>query len=193
MQRWTMTVVVVLVAAACGGGAAETAPPASAETATAGSSSASLSFDDALSRAEAAYPDAPAFEVEYETHEGARVLEVEMMTTTGVHEVYYDLASGAAVHESDETPDADETAAFPALRAQISAGAISMRRALELASSQYPAGSVEAVEFAVEGGRVVTAIVAREASGATRHVHDAASGEHLSSAPAHGEHDEATE
>lgn len=174
--------------AACGGGTAATSSSTSATVTE--TSTSTLSFADALGRAEAAYPGTAAFEVEYEEHEGRRVVEVEVLSGDSVREVYYDLTSGDVVHEASETPEADEAAALPVLRAGIDAGSLSMRRALEIATANYAEASIDAVELQVENGVAIVSIVVREASGTTRYVHDPATGSRVSSAPGSAEHSE---
>jgi uncharacterized membrane protein YkoI len=177
-----------MILAACGGGAAESSGSSSSTVTE--SSSTTLSFADALSRAEAAYPGTSAFEVEYEEHEGRRVVEVEVVSGAEVREVYYDPSTGDVVHEASETPEADEALALPTIRDGITAGTLSMRRSIELATSTYPAASIEAVELQVENGTAVVSILVREAAGVTRYVHDAASGALISNAPGTAEHAE---
>lgn len=181
------TVVLAIFLCACGGGAAATSRGG---TATESEATSALGFSDALARAEAAYPGTHAFEVEVEEHEGRRVIEVEVLSGAEVREIYYDPSTGDVVHEASETPEAEEAAALPTLRDGIAAGTFSLRGALTLAASSYPAGSIEAVELQVEGGTPVVSIVVRGASGSTRHVHDAATGTLVSSAPGSAEHAE---
>jgi uncharacterized iron-regulated membrane protein len=183
--RWTMVGAAALLAA-CGGSTASSS--GSGSTATA-SGAATLSFGDALTRTETAHPDAKAFEVEYEEHGGRRVIEVEVLSGETVHAVFYDPASGEVVEEADETPEADEAASLPTVRAAIEAGSVSMRSALELANSHHPEG-IEAVELQVENGAVVVAVLVRDASGMARYAHDPATGNELSRAAGAAEHAE---
>lgn len=191
-----MTVVMALaagLAGACGGSAPEAAPAQSSQRTVTESSESGLSFGDALTRAEQRYPNAEAFEVEYERHQGSRVVEVEVIQGDDVREVYFDPSNGQIVHEALETPEADEASALPQLHGDIQAGRVSMRRGLELAMSSHPEADVRAVELQVVDGRTVVSVLVSEPGGARRYLHDAASGQLVSEGAGSLEHDEASE
>jgi uncharacterized iron-regulated membrane protein len=188
MTRRTWAIGVVVVLSACGGGAASSS---GGTTSTGGTAAAApIRLVDALDRAEAHLPSTQPFEVEYEEHEGRRVIEVEVISGETVHAVFYDPATGEIVDEADETPEADEAAALPALRDQIAAGTLSLRRALELATSSYDVASVEAVELVIENGAGAASVLVREEAGMTRYLHEPTTGAVISSGPGTAEHGE---
>lgn len=150
----------------CGGGGAP-------EPETAAQAPQSFGMADAIDAALARVPAGLPFEVEFDEDGGRELLEVELFVGEEMREIFFEPGTGAFVREGEEVPEADEAPRLPALRAQLEAGAITLRAALATAAQHYDPASIREVELEIRDGRLVIEIEVREAGGDAEYVHDA--------------------
>ena len=178
-----MSTIALSMVLACGGATENKQPPAKeaetkepakeAETKETkeAAPAARLSFTDALARARAKHPDAPAFEVEIEAVDGRDLLEVEFLKDGGVHEVYLDPQSGEVVKEKDETLTDEEKAALPKL-GELLKGDFNIDRAITLVESKVDPKGVREIKLVVHEDKLALRVEADEGGEVKAKIYD---------------------
>lgn len=108
---------------------------------------ARLTFADALSRAQARHPGAPAIEVEVETEDGGKLLEVEFLVDGEIQEVYLHPTSGEVVREQTEEIDDEERATLPKLAELLGKGEVTLSKAIDLALERHDETTIHEIEL----------------------------------------------
>lgn len=186
-MRKVASLVIVLAVVGCNKDRPDATPPEVGGAAASETDAQRLTFAEAIAKASALYPDAPAIEVEVEKKDGKELLEVEFLVGDGIKEVYLDPFTGEVVLEADEELSAEEAAALPDLRAQIESSGVKLTDVVSLSEASYDVATIKEIELTLHEGALGFVVEAGDGA----FVHDAASGEKLGDASEESEPAEA--